>query len=287
MERNTEISSSEDEFDFTVLNEEITSLHRELVDTENNSSSDDKDSQSDSTEWISCTESEEIPSRIPFIAGDTTAGPHAPPDKKEPLDFLKLFVTNKLANGIVIETNNYATKKLEGKTLSPYSIWRNWRNVTIEEMWAFIGVIINMGTMPLANLQEYWSRNDVSYIPFYSNKFTRDRFNQIFWMLHLKTIQRQDAGPRTRLQLFGCFLDYINSKFFKYFTPRREICVDESTVKFKDRISFITYNPKKPTKWGIRVYTMADTSGINENTIASLYNAAGKNAWCSRISYVH
>lgn len=78
-------------------------------------------------------------------------------------------------------------------------------------------------------------------------------------MLHLKTIQRQDAGPRTRLQLVGCFLDYINSKCLKYFTPGREICVDESTIKFKGRISFITYNPKKPTKWGIRVYTMADS----------------------------
>ncbi|CAK9810836.1 PiggyBac transposable element-derived protein 4 [Anthophora plagiata] len=206
MERKTKISSSEDKFDFTVLNEEITSLHTELDDTGNNSSSDDsdevrgvrkqkirvidsecdsdtdttEDSQSDSSEWISCTESEEITSRIPFIAGDTTAGPHVPPDKKEPLDFFELFVTNELVNEIVIETNNYATKKLEGKTLSPYSIWRNWRNVTLEEMWAFIGVIINMGTMPLANLQEYWSRNDISYIPFYSNKFTRDRFNQIF-----------------------------------------------------------------------------------------------------------
>ena len=114
-------------------------------------------------------------------------------------------------------------------------------------MWAFIGVIINMGTMPLANLKEYWSRN-VSYIPFYSNKFTRDRFNQIFWMLHLKTIPTQDAGPRTRLQLVGCFLDYINSTFLKDFTPGREIYVDESTIKFKDQISFITYNPKEPTK---------------------------------------
>ena len=113
--------------------------------------------------------------------------------------------------------------------------------------------------MPLANLKEYWSRN-VSYIPFYSNKFTRDRFNQIFWMLHLKTIPTQDAGPRTRLQLVGCFLDYINSTFLKDFTPGREIYVDESTIKFKDQISFITYNPKEPTKWGIRIYTMADSN---------------------------
>lgn len=180
-------------------------------------------------------------------------------------------------------------------------------------MWAFIAVIINMGTMPLANLQEYWSRNDVSYIPFYWNKFTRDRFSQIFWMLHLKTIPTKDAGPRTRLQLVSCFLDYINSKLLKYFTPGEEICVDESTIKFKGRISFITYNPKKPTKWGIRVYTMADSntdsiyllyssllwksyhgeidkarpSDISKNTAAPLYDAAGESAWYSRTPYVH
>ncbi|XP_015433556.1 PREDICTED: piggyBac transposable element-derived protein 4-like [Dufourea novaeangliae] len=185
MERNNEISSSEDEFDLELLNEEITSIHRELDDRENASSDDDnnevrgvrrrkiriidsegdsdsdagEDPQSDSSEWISCPESEEIPQRIPFIAGNNPAGPHIFADTKEPLDFFKLFFTDELVNEVVTETNNYARRKLENKTLSPYSIWRTWHSVTTEEMWAFIGVIINMGTMPLANLQEYWSRN--------------------------------------------------------------------------------------------------------------------------------
>ncbi|XP_020717759.1 uncharacterized protein LOC110119007 [Ceratitis capitata] len=79
-------------------------------------------------------------------------------------------------------------------------------------------------------------------------------------MLYLDTIRRQDAGPRTRLQLVGSFLDYKNSKFVHYFTPRRELCVDESTIKFKGRVSFITYNPKKLTEWRILVYTMAVSS---------------------------
>ena len=118
MERSNEISSSEGEFDLTLLNEEITYIHRELDDTENNSNAGDsdevrcvrrrkirvinnecdsdtdttEDSQSDNSEWISCTESEEISSRIPFIAGDTPAGPHVLPDKKEPLDFSNCFL---------------------------------------------------------------------------------------------------------------------------------------------------------------------------------------------------
>ena len=136
---------------------------------------------------------------------------------KEPLDFLKLFFTDELISEIVRETNYYTTRKLEGKTLSSRSIWRTWYDVTIEKFWTFIALIINMGTMPLANIQEYWSRNNVSHIPFYPN--TRDRFNQIFWMFHLKTISSQNTEPRIHLQLVSCFLDYINSKFLDYFIP--------------------------------------------------------------------
>lgn len=79
-------------------------------------------------------------------------------------------------------------------------------------------------------------------------------------MLHLKTISTSNTTPRTRLQRVSCFLDYINSKFLDYFIPGEHICVDESTTKFKGRISFLTYNPKKPTKRGIRVYTLADSN---------------------------
>ncbi|KAK1137314.1 hypothetical protein K0M31_001826 [Melipona bicolor] len=100
MEYDKEISSNEDEFDSSLLNDEITSIHTELNDAENKSSDNDSDevrilrrrkirldsdsendsdttenAQSDSSEWISCTESEEIPRRIEFILGKKPAGP--------------------------------------------------------------------------------------------------------------------------------------------------------------------------------------------------------------------
>ncbi|CAK9810345.1 PiggyBac transposable element-derived protein 4 [Anthophora quadrimaculata] len=284
MECGNEISSSEDEFDFSLLNDEITSIHKTFDDKVYESSEEDNDEvrgvkkrkiritdsecesdsdtakEAESSEWIWCTESEETPPRVQFMQGEKPAGAQISSNVKEPIDFFKLFFTDELINEIVRETNNYAEKKLEGRTLSSNSIWRSWHNVTKEEFWAFIGVIINMGTMPLANLQEYWSRNNVSYVPFYSDTFTRDRFSQIFWMLHLKTISTQNTNPRTRLQLVSCFLDYINSKFLDYFIPGEQICMNESTIKFKGRVSFVTYNPNKPTRWGIRLYTIADSN---------------------------
>lgn len=45
----------------------------------------------------------------------------------------------------------------------------------------------------------------------------------------------------------------------KYFVSDQNICVDKSTVASKGRISFITYSPKKQTKWGLRVYVLSDS----------------------------
>ena len=138
-----------------------------------------------------------------------------------------------MVNEIIKETNNYAENVLNLKEISSNSIWQTWRDVKEDEFWAFIGVIVNMGTIPLTNMQEYWSVKDNSRIPFFSNIFTRKTFNQIFWMLHLKTSDPAKNDIRTRSQRVNNFLEYINSRFSDYFIPGKNICVDKSVVKFK------------------------------------------------------
>ncbi|KAL6417933.1 hypothetical protein ACFW04_012437 [Cataglyphis niger] len=231
-----QISSSSEEFDFAALDDELTSISDGLRRKTKESSGEDSDTvRGVRRRKIRIIESEaesdvenyeEVPSNGQFIPGQNPTATRIVSDLKQPIDFFKLFFTNDLVKKI---------------------------------FWAFLAVVINMGTMSLANLQEYWSRSVVSYIAFYSDTFTRDRFSQIFWMLHLETIPTRKTNPRTRLQRVSCFLDYLNSKFLDYFIPGEHICVDESTIKFKGRISFLTYNPKKPTKWGIRVYALADS----------------------------
>lgn len=87
-----------------------------------------------------------------FKPGEKPAGPQVSSNVKESSDFFKLFFTDELVNKVIMETNNYAVTKLEGRTLSSRSIWQTWHNVTKEEFWAFIAIIINMETMPLANV---------------------------------------------------------------------------------------------------------------------------------------
>ena len=35
--------------------------------------------------------------------------------------------------------------------------------------------------------------------------------------------------------------------------------IDESMIGFKGRLSFLQYMPKKPTKWGMKAYVLADS----------------------------
>jgi hypothetical protein len=78
------------------------------------------------------------------------AGPqfHLLPDA-EPMDYFTLFFNYELLNSIIVETNRYAKHKISELQLRPRSIWSRWSDVSVTEMKAFLGIIINMGLMPL------------------------------------------------------------------------------------------------------------------------------------------
>ena len=129
-------------------------------------------------------------------------------------------------------TNAYAEKKLSTMMLSPCSLYRTWRPVTVDEMKGFLAVILNMGIVQLTNLKDYWSTDDTTNFPFF-----RSVFSDI----------RNAATKRDKIQPF---LDRLCSVFERTFTPSQEIAVDESVVSFKGRASFHQYLKGNPTPLG-------------------------------------
>lgn len=93
-------------------------------------------------EWVDISNEEDIPSTINF-----DIGPQVSSTVTEPIQVFKLFFTDELVGEIIIETNTYARTKLKSKVSFKNSIWYSWRDVQKDEFWAFIGVILNMGTM--------------------------------------------------------------------------------------------------------------------------------------------
>ncbi|KAH8033722.1 hypothetical protein HPB51_015711 [Rhipicephalus microplus] len=71
----------------------------------------------------------------------------------------------------------------------------------------------------------------------------------------LKSGRRQ---PSTRGSEIGDVLQYIDAKCREHFRAGPKICIDESTVGFKDSVSFRSYYPQKSTKSGMHIYALAD-----------------------------
>uniref|UniRef100_A0AAV2KJ11 PiggyBac transposable element-derived protein domain-containing protein n=1 Tax=Knipowitschia caucasica TaxID=637954 RepID=A0AAV2KJ11_KNICA len=72
---------------------------------------------------------------------------------------------------------------------------------------------------------------------------------------HAADIDRQDKHWKMRW-----FLNYLTSRFQTLYEVNGTVSVDESMIKFKGHLSFRQYLPMKPTKWGIKVWVMAESS---------------------------
>uniref|UniRef100_A0A1B6MI17 PiggyBac transposable element-derived protein domain-containing protein n=1 Tax=Graphocephala atropunctata TaxID=36148 RepID=A0A1B6MI17_9HEMI len=179
-----------------------------------------------------------------------------------PLEFFQLFFTDSLLIEIVKETNRYAAEKIQKNTpLQKKSVWWSWIDLTISELKAFLGVIINMGMNGKPEMTDYFSTNWVDYQPFFKDVFSKERFMQIFWNLHIcPPPSGPVAGTLTRSGKVRNVASYLDKKFREHYVPEKEVSVDESTVGFKGRIVFKVYNKDKPIKWGIKVFVLSESS---------------------------
>ena len=54
-------------------------------------------------------------------------------------------------------------------------------------------------------------------------------------------------------------LDTIIAQFKSVYMPKAQVSIDESIIGFKGHLSFVQYMPKKPTKWGIKAWVLAES----------------------------
>ena len=114
-----------------------------------------------------------------------------------------------------------------------------------------------MGIINLPSIEDYWKTTWITEIPFFSRVMPRDRFELIFWMLH---VSHSTSHPPKRIDKVGMLLQMLLSKFRASYTPKRNLAVDETMLRFRGRFAGKQYMPKKPVKWGIKSFTLADTS---------------------------
>lgn len=178
------------------------------------------------------------------------------------LEYFQLFFTDNLITEIINETNRYAKEKIQKSTpLRKRSVWWSWQPITLQEMKAFFGLLINMGMNPKPEIDDYFSNDVVDYQPFFKSILSKQRFQQIFWSLHVSPPHNGPVGGVfSRSGKVRRVILYLDRKFRQYYVPTDKISVDESTVGFKGKVIFKVYNKDKPIKWGIKIFVASESS---------------------------
>ncbi|KAJ4432604.1 hypothetical protein ANN_21227, partial [Periplaneta americana] len=170
-----------------------------------------------------------------------------------PLDYFRMFVGTELLETIVQESNNYAIQQNPNKPL----------NLTVEELEKWLGMILTMSIIKLPATRLYWSRNfRVSIV---AETMPCNRFETIKRNLHfcnnLAPGSNTAADPLYKVR---SILDHI-IKNCNVLPKCEKYSVDEQIIPFKGRSRLKMYNPKKPKKWGYKMFIICDVKGLVYN----------------------
>ena len=158
-------------------------------------------------------------------------------------------------------TCRYAEERIaqleaQGK-LTRRSRFQRWKPLTREDFNGFLAIILNMGIVRLPEIEDYWKTTWESQIPFFGRVMPRDHFELIFWMLH---VSHTEGNTQKKVDKVRMLLNKLLERFQQCYYPTCQLAVDETMVGFRGRYSARQYMPNKPTKWGIKCFTLADSS---------------------------
>ena len=89
-----------------------------------------------------------------------------------------IVISGEIFKSIVEQNNCYHEQQSNNGTDG------RWTDITIADMKAFMGIFLAVGLVELPKFHDYWGRDAVYALPWYSNIMPRDRFLKILACLH-------------------------------------------------------------------------------------------------------
>nr|XP_033472352.1 piggyBac transposable element-derived protein 4-like [Epinephelus lanceolatus]XP_033472354.1 piggyBac transposable element-derived protein 4-like [Epinephelus lanceolatus] len=179
-----------------------------------------------------------------------TSGPtrYASDRISSPKTSFELFITEEIIQLILKNTN------LQGRRTAA-----EWKDVDVEELWAFIGLLILAGVYRSRDeaTQSLWAEDTGRSI--FRATMSRKRFQQISVALRFDDcLSRPARQQRDKMAAIRGLWDLWSTRLPLLFNPGRDVCVDEQLVPFRGRCSFRQYIPSKPAKYGLKVWVVCD-----------------------------
>lgn len=180
-------------------------------------------------------------------------------DTKSPFEYFKMFFDDDLVQQIVDQTNLYHTQESLSKGLKDTFVVTDK-----DEMEQLIGILLYMGVYPNPQYRMYWSPSTQIQQITRALKGGVNRFENLKRFLHFNDNSRmpnRDSPDYDKLYKLRPIINSVLSKC-QALEPEEYHSIDEQMIPTKSKSSIKQYMPKKPHKWGYKVFTRCGSSGM-------------------------
>ncbi|GFO02856.1 PiggyBac transposable element-derived protein 4 [Plakobranchus ocellatus] len=95
-------------------------------------------------------------------------------DESTPLDYFCQLFGEQVRDTLISSINDYAAHKVAMNTpAKKYSVYQNWKPITLYELYKFLAVIVQIGLDLKPQIRDYWDKSDTRYSPWYSTDWSR------------------------------------------------------------------------------------------------------------------
>lgn len=174
-------------------------------------------------------------------------------------DAFRTILTTSIVEEILLATNQKARRAMNTNAALPNpKKMRPWRDLTVNELYAFIGLVIYAGAEK-SNLVEAKDLFAKDHMPIYRATMSLKRFEQI--CRYLRFDDSRTRGFRLQSDKLAPFRHiwtlFLNNLTLNYM-PSKELCIDEQLLNTRNRCMIRQYIPSKPGKYGIKINWIVD-----------------------------